>query len=40
LEVGRIGVPAVPLYQKSASCWDQQRLGKSIDGKHLLALLK
>jgi hypothetical protein len=39
-EVGRIGVLAVPLYQKSALCWDQQRLGKSIDRKYPLALLK
>jgi hypothetical protein len=40
LEVGRIGVLAVPLYRKSASCWDQQRLGKSIDGNYPLALRK
>jgi hypothetical protein len=40
LEVGRIGVLAVPLYRKSALCWDQQRLGKSIDGNYPLALRK
>ena len=40
LEVGRIGVLAVPLHRKSALCWDQQRLGKSIDGNYPLALRK
>ena len=39
-EVGRIGVLAVPLHRKSALCWDQQRLGKSIDRKYPPALLK
>jgi len=33
-------VLAVPIYQKSALRWDQQRLGKSIDGKYLLASLR
>lgn len=40
MEVGRIGVLAVPLHRKSALCWDQQRLGKSIDRKYPPALLK
>lgn len=31
---------AVPLHRKSALCWDQQRLGKSIDRKYPPALLK
>jgi hypothetical protein len=40
LEVGKIWVLAVPIYQKSALRWDQQRLGKSIDGKYLPASLR